>query len=480
MMISSRFLAGTGGTDKRAITLGSLIAIVALLGGPALLLAHAHLLRSEPAAGARLAAAPTALRLWFSERPEIAFTRIRLRAPDSSDVPLGAVAAMASGDMGITVPITAALAPGTYRVLWRTAAADGHATTGTFGFVVTEPAIAAASVRDTVSPKPVEGNDIVRIDTTTELTPRISAIAATRWLEFVAMLAVVGAVVFRLAIIRGFERDASGAAVPEVSAELIDSARRFGQSAVVLLLVASVSRLYSEANTVLGPAEQGKRPPLRTMLLGTSWGRGWLVGLVGILLAAAGFAIAKRSRSAAGWGIAALGALGIVLAPALTGHAISTSPVALSLTLDVLHVAGVCAWLGGLLTLLLTAMPFIRGARARSSLGSGQLVAVLVRSFHPIALTCAATVVITGVLAAWLRLPAWSDLWVSTYGRVLLVKLCFVAVVVVLGATNWRRILPGLGDEASARRLTRTAGTELTIAALVLAVTAVLVSTSPP
>jgi copper transport protein len=479
-MIFSKLLGGTSGTTKRAITLGSIIAIVALVGIPALLFAHAHLLRSEPAAGARVSAAPTALRLWFSERPEIAFTRIRLRAADSSDVPLGAIAAIAGGDMGITVPITGALAPGTYRVLWRTAAADGHATSGTFTFMVTASASVAASAGDTLAARAVEGHDLVRIDTTTELTTRISAIAATRWLEFIAMLAVVGAVVFRLAIVRGFERGASASGVPEVSSELVDSARRFGQSALVLLLVASVSRLYSEVNTVLGPPEQGKRPPLRTMLLGTSWGRGWLVGLIGILLAAAGFAIAKRSRSAAGWGIAALGAVGIVLAPALTGHAISTSPVALSVTLDVLHVAAVCAWLGGLLTLLLTAMPFIRGAGARSSLGSGQLVASLVRSFHPIALTCAATVVVTGVIAAWLRLPAWSDLWASTYGRVLLVKLCFVAVVVVLGATNWRRILPGLGDEASARRLTRTAGTELTIAALVLAATAVLVSTSPP
>jgi putative copper export protein len=55
-----------------------------------------------------------------------------------------------------------------------------------------------------------------------------------------------------------------------------------------------------------------------------------------------------------------------------------------------------------------------------------------------------------------------------------------VALVIVMGALNWRRVLPTLGDEAAARRITRTAGTELTLAALVLAVTAVLVSTSPP
>jgi putative copper export protein len=140
----------------------------------------------------------------------------------------------------------------------------------------------------------------------------------------------------------------------------------------------------------------------------------------------------------------------------------------------------VCAWLGALLTLLLSEIPFVRGARAHASLGSGQLVAALVRAFHPMALTCAAIVVLTGLAAAWLRLPAFSDLWTSPYGRVLLIKLCLVALVIVMGALNWRRVLPTLGDEAAARRITRTAGTELTLAALVLAVTAVLVSTSPP
>jgi hypothetical protein len=41
-------------------------------------------------------------------------------------------------------------------------------------------------------------------------------------------------------------------------------------------------------------------------------------------------------------------------------------------------------------------------------------------------------------------------------------------------------MLPALGDDRAAQRITRTAGAELTVAALVLAVTAVLVSTSPP
>ena len=476
-MTLARLPVGTRAANRRSIAYGSILAVLTLLGVPALLFAHAHLRRSEPSADARLGAAPAVIRLWFTEQPEVAFTRVTLRSADSTNVPLGAIAAISGDKFGVRVPISAPLAPGRYRVIWRTAAADGHPTTGSFVFSVSDTARAAAPVVDTV--KRSGGHALVAVDTTVQQTARLSATAATRWVEFIAMLSIVGAVVFRLVVLRDFDRFV-GFPAPEVRLELVDSARRLGQSALVLLFIAALSRLYEEANALLGPAERGDRPSWRMLVFDTSWGRGWQVGLVGIVVAAIGFAIAKRTRSATGWIVAALGALGIVVAPALTGHAMATSPVPLSVLLDILHVAAVCAWLGALLTLLLSAIPFVRGTRAQSSLGSGQLVAALVRSFHPVALACAGVVVVTGVVAAWLRLPALPDLWTTTYGRVLLVKLCLVALVIVFGAMNWRRIMPALGDDSAARRLTRTATAELTIAALVLAATAVLVSVSPP
>jgi len=164
----------------------------------------------------------------------------------------------------------------------------------------------------------------------------------------------------------------------------------------------------------------------------------------------------------------------------MTGHASATPPIGLARTADVLHVVAASAWLGALLSLLFAALPLVRGTRAASAIASGPLVASLVRSFHPVALTCAVIVVLSGLVAAWLRLPTVASLWESAYGRVLLLKLLFVAGVAVMGALNWRRMLPSLGNDAAARRITRTASAELTIAAVVLAVTAVLVSTPTP
>jgi copper transport protein len=462
-----------------------LIATIAVFALPLALFAHAHLRRSEPSADARLTTSPTAIRLWFSERPELSFTRIRLRGPDSTDIPLGAATRMTDDAMGVTVGVPSTLTAGTYRVLWRTAAADGHATSGSFTFEVAPGAAAAvATAAPAAMGAPLDTNrpsrsahSLIHADTTAVSGMNVSA--ATRWLEFMAMLAVVGAVVFRFVVLK-LATTAQAVALPiETRAELSDSVRRLGQNALVPLLIAALSRLYAQGSAVLGPDQPFNRGAVGT-ILGSGWGHGWLVGVIGIAVAWIGFAVVRYARSDAGWLVAALGALLIVVTPALTGHASATPPVGLARTADVLHVVAASAWLGALLSLLFAAWPLVRGVRGMDAIGSGPLVASLVRSFHPVALTCAAIVVVSGLVAAWLRLPTVGSLWESTYGRVLLIKLAFVAVVVILGGLNWRRMLPSLGDEAAARRITRTASAELTIAALVLAVTAVLVSTPTP
>ncbi|HKW11577.1 MAG TPA: CopD family protein, partial [Gemmatimonadaceae bacterium] len=468
------FTYGNGAAARRVGVRAAAVATVALLILPLALFAHAHLSRSEPSAKERLTLPPKAIRLWFSERPELAFTRIQLRAADSTQVALGTVTRIANDPLGVSATIPVALAPRTYTVIWRTAAADGHATTGSFAFEVTAAETTVAAAMDTAARGPVP-HALVRADSTAEESPKLNTMAATRWLEFVAMLAVVGVVVFRLVVLRLAERTMAAPLTTETRMEIADSARRLAQSALLLLLIASLSRLYEEASAVLGPNRAIDRSSLRLIVFGSSWGTGWLVGIAGIMLAAYGFAIARRARGDTGWIIAALGALAIVVSPALTGHARATSPVGLSITTDMLHVCAVCAWVGSLLALLFTALPFVRGRRTMSAIQSGPLVAGLVRAFHPVALTCATTVIATGVVASWLRLPTVASLWESTYGRVLLLKLAFVSIVVVLGALNWRRMLPALGDDRGAQRITRTAGAELTIAALVLAVTAVLV-----
>jgi methionine-rich copper-binding protein CopC len=101
---------------------------------PALLFAHARLVRSAPAVNARVSASPTSLSLWFSERPELRYTSIELVDSAGGVIPHGPITSIDS--MGVTAPIAATLAPGRYSVAWRTAAADAHGTSGRLAFLV--------------------------------------------------------------------------------------------------------------------------------------------------------------------------------------------------------------------------------------------------------------------------------------------------------------------------------------------------------
>ena len=109
----------------------SLAAAVLLLAG----MVHNHLLKSDPAHGARLNSSPKEIRLWFAERPEVALTSVTLMQADST--PIVSIKAVATPDsLVVSALLPTPLSPGSYLVRWRTASGDGHAVRGTFGFSI--------------------------------------------------------------------------------------------------------------------------------------------------------------------------------------------------------------------------------------------------------------------------------------------------------------------------------------------------------
>ncbi len=101
--------------------------------------AHARLTRAEPAAGAHTPAAPTRLRLWFSEEPEVLFSRLSLSDSTGHTVKLGAIE-RGETRLEIRAKIDEPVRAGRYTVNWRTAGSDGHPTSGAFVFIVDAPA----------------------------------------------------------------------------------------------------------------------------------------------------------------------------------------------------------------------------------------------------------------------------------------------------------------------------------------------------
>ena len=96
---------------------------------------HLHLVKSLPAANASLSAVPDSIRLWFSERPELAVTSVKVTGPGDTAV---ALAPLAKGDSAaIVAPVKAkGTTAGSYTVAWRTMSKDGHVVHGTFAFRV--------------------------------------------------------------------------------------------------------------------------------------------------------------------------------------------------------------------------------------------------------------------------------------------------------------------------------------------------------
>jgi putative copper export protein len=91
----------------------------------------------------------------------------------------------------------------------------------------------------------------------------------------------------------------------------------------------------------------------------------------------------------------------------------------------------------------------------------------------------AGVVVTSGVFASWIHLQHLSALWQTTYGKILLVKLLFVAVTFAIGAYNFKRVQPQLLTEIGASRLHKSAASELAVGFMILLVTGLLTGVSP-
>lgn len=95
---------------------------------------HATLVKATPGIEGTIGAPPTELTLWFSERPDVTLSNIRLMGPDSVSIPVGAPRA-GPDTLALTSPVRGTLAAGKYTVLYRTAGPDGHVMRGRYQFV---------------------------------------------------------------------------------------------------------------------------------------------------------------------------------------------------------------------------------------------------------------------------------------------------------------------------------------------------------
>jgi copper resistance protein C len=115
--------------------------IVTLFAFAACLIAtsvHAHptLKSASPPVDGTAAAAPTEIRLSFSETVISKFSSVELRDQSGMKIATGKVATDAKDEKQLVVPLQVPLKAGTYTVKWAVVTADTHRVNGTYSFKV--------------------------------------------------------------------------------------------------------------------------------------------------------------------------------------------------------------------------------------------------------------------------------------------------------------------------------------------------------
>lgn len=299
----------------------------------------------------------------------------------------------------------------------------------------------------------------------------IDLFALGRGLAYLAALALVGAALFAALIPRWRGEDDDDRSL---AARALVATWRWAMVPALLLPIAHVIRARGQVTSFLEPGEPFAWEAAHPILFSTGWGRGWLAQLAASLLALVAVALAPR-RPAVGVAMVGTTALLVAGTSSLTGHAMAHPwGPGLGVGLHTLHLLGGGIWLGTLAAMFMAGIRLVRGGDDHAAL------ARMVRTFSPVALAGAALAVVAGGLLSLVYVGTLADLTGSAYGQAILVKLGVLALVVGLGAWNWRKTLPTLGTPAASASLHRSAAYELGFAILLLAVTAVLVALPAP
>jgi len=113
----------------------SIAIILAMWAHAAPVLAHAQLVKAEPARRAVLDKAPTQVRLWFNEEIEGAYTSLTVLGANKNPVTDAKPEVVSDDPKSVVLPLPD-LKPGKYTVKFRVLSVDGHIVDESFNYKV--------------------------------------------------------------------------------------------------------------------------------------------------------------------------------------------------------------------------------------------------------------------------------------------------------------------------------------------------------
>ena len=419
---------------RRALLAGTLVALLLPAGAAA----HATLSEASPQEQSRLETPPTEIRLRYDQSVTATPDSIVVLAADGRRVS-GVVTQQAGGTV-VRAPLRGLAKGEAYTVRWHEISADGHVGNGVYTFGVGVP---APSPTEAVGASGVTWRDDV-----------------ARWALFVSLSLLIGVVGVRLLILPGVvdprvERRVhllgTLGAVAAVNAGIVGFVIRCANA----LQVSGIDLLYSD----LSPFAESTRFGIAFLLTTLGYGACMTILVVAWAL----------DRPALRWP-AFLLALVLAWGYSLSSHQ-ATEPNAslLGEVADWVHLVTAMLWVGGVLTLAIVVWPLAPALRRAAFL-----------RFSRIAILLVGVLVVAGTVVAIQRLPALSDLWQTSYGRTLLVKIGLVLVALSWGGMHHLVVRPRLERGDGVRGVGGSLLAETTVAMAVLLAAAVLVNGAPP
>jgi copper transport protein len=405
--------------------------------------AHAVFVSSSPEPDSLIQDAPTQVVLTFTEAVSAVTDRVRVIAPNGDRVDRNDP--RPSGEQ-LIVPLETITTPGTYLVTYRVISSDSHPVFGAFSFSYKE-----------VSPGGPPQATGVQSDGFV-----LAAMPVARWIGYLGLVLLVGSALV-LTVLWPQRLPRTG---PMRTAYLGAGLAALGTALELALQVPNVAGGLSEV-TGADASE----------VFASQYGAAHLVRL-GVLGAA--LVLLRAISKGRGWGadhvlLAVLGAIGIGTW-SVSGHPSATDVPTVSVTADMVHLAAMSVWLGGLIMLVLF---LLRQGNARE-------LAAIVPVWSRWATYAIGALVLTGVAQGLLEVRPLSALFDTPYGLVLVAKVALVGVVVGVALLS-RRLVPVIADDsvpaadsaAMARRLRRLVAAEAVVALVVIGITSVLVQLTP-
>jgi copper transport protein len=415
------------------------LALVALaaLAFPAAASAHATLRSTTPSFRSELKQGPSVIRLTFDQHVKVLPSSIRVLNGVGKNF-----AGAARADGTDVVAHVRHLKLGAYTVRWQAISADSHVVSGVWTFGVGVPA------------PPVENAYGAGGPTTTE--------HVVRWVWFLGLALTIGALGFRLIVLRGLR-------VPRELERRIAVAAGLGALATIHAgIVAFSLRAEDALQLPFGRFLYGDLSPMAKTRFGYAFVTMTLVFALVLALIYVSWLLDRVEPLVPALGLAVVFAGGL----SVSGHdAVDPGSSWKTEIADWLHLSAASLWIGALATmalLLWTGAPELRKA---AFMRFSRLATVLI-----------AVVLGAGVYLAIVRLPNVSDLWTTGYGRVFLVKIGLVSFALLWGAFHHFVVAPALerADSGFLGRIGRSLAGESMVGMAVLLLAAILVDSRPP